>query len=572
MRAPVTHPQNIKPFTGGNGVGRWLKQLRSAYLRANDGQDIGPSEFIQAIYGALGGEATDFVYDNPLVDQILDLAEDYTATQDDLVMFENAFRDRFDADAEVGVAHDGPFPNISQGNGESLFAYYGRVLAIYRARGGRDKPASRDQPPLTALEVSSISDWVYRFVIGLGDKSLAHEAIYHGVLLCDSFRSAFQVIEESSGRLKVKANVARLRAAQQYGLSSSLFDAYGEHRDQAIPAQPSLAAQGTSGGWNYYQPDQVHFPPVPQQRYAYWPQQANFFQFAPVPVAAPASIPVPVYAPAPTPAAPDAAPAPVYIPAPAPVPAPVPVPVFSPAPVPVRDSCTTVDVSDLCPPMKYEETEDLAPERVEDEFPTFEAVGVSYAAAADVMIEASVLCLAGEQERVLIAPVEHVEDSSPIVEAVDVSRAAVETGVNPLPFQHHEHEDVAVEDVAVEDVAVEDVAVEDVAVEDVAVEDVAVVEEITAVEDAAVENVAVEDVTDEEATDEDLPHHPVQNLKGVDQDTLEPVAEVALWTITLLRELPAQIRKLSRIFIPKKRLRKKSLPFLELQPFFWSTY
>ncbi|KAG6063780.1 hypothetical protein E4U32_000936 [Claviceps aff. humidiphila group G2b] len=273
-----------------------------------------------------------------------------------------------------------------------------------------------------------------------------------------------------------------------------------------------MSAQGISGGWNYYQPNQAHFPPVPQQGYAYWPQQANVFQFAPAPAPAFAPAPVPVAAPAPIPAS-------VYAPAPAPA--------TAPAPVPDRARYTTVDVSDLCPPMEYEETEVLAPERVEDEFPTFEAVGVSYAAAVNAMIEASVLCLADEHEKGLIVPVEHVEDSSPTVEAIDVSHAAVETGVNPLPFQHHEHEDATVEDVIV----VEDITF---------VEDVTTDEDVITIEDADV----VEDITTaEDVTVEDLPLRPTQSLEGLDEDTPESVAQDALWTMTLISEASPPLDK-----------------------------
>ncbi|KAG5998142.1 hypothetical protein E4U52_001508 [Claviceps spartinae] len=154
--------------------------------------------------------------------------------------------------------------------------------------------------------------------------------------------------------------------------------------------------------------------------------------------------------------------------------------------------------------MEYEETEVLAPERVEYEFPTFEAVGVSYAAAVNAMIEASVLCLADEHEKGLIVPVEHVEDSSPTVEAVDV-----ETGVNPLTFQHHEHEDATVEDV-------------------ITIKDADVVEDITTAEDV---------------TDEDLPLRPTQSLEGVDEDTPESVAQDALWTMMLISEASPPLDK-----------------------------
>ncbi|KAG6208941.1 hypothetical protein E4U50_003198 [Claviceps purpurea] len=400
-------------------------------------------------------------------------------------MFENALRalrDRFDVDAEVEVAHDGPFLNVAQGDGESLEAYHGRVLSIYRARGGRDKPVFADQPALTALEVSSISEWVYRFVLGLRDESLAHDAIDRGVLMFDSFRSAFQIVKESSGRLDVKVNVARAMAQQArinlieewfkqqlghsaneelsraYGLPNSLFDACGGPRDQAVSAQPSMSAQGISGGWNYYQPDQAYFPPVPQQRYGYWPQQTNVFQSAPAPAPAPVQYPAvlaPVFAPVPVPgSAPALAPAPVFATTPAPA------PVFAPAPVPVRARNATVDVSDWCPPMEHEETE--------------------VAVVEDVIT---------------------IEDAA-IVEDVIVVE-----------------DTTAVEDVA----AVEDVIiVEDVvAVEDVAaVEDVITVEDVVAVEDVAVEGVTTdEDVTADE--DEILPSFlvPLVREKAVKRST-----------------------------------------------------
>ncbi|KAG5955400.1 hypothetical protein E4U56_007254 [Claviceps arundinis] len=697
MWETFNHPQSVPSFNGTGDIGGWFKTLIRDYRHANGNKDPSPSCMIQALDNAIVGDAGTFVGSNPLLAQIVEQADAFTATAEDLALFRCTLQDYYGIKSEVAAVHGGPIPHVVQGDRESLDAYHGRVLSVFRARGGRDKPISADQPPLTTLEVSSLSDWVYLFVRGLQNKSLAHEAIDHGVLLSDSFRSAFQIVKESSGRLDVKANMARQMAQQArndlidgwfrqqfghsaneelsraYGLPSSLFDAYGRPCDPAVPAQPFMSAQGTSGGWNYHQPNQVHCPPVPQQGYAYWPQQANVFQPAPAFAPTPAFAPAPVYAPAPVPA-------PAYIPSPAPVAAHV--PVYSPAPVPVRARYTTVDVSDLCPSMEYEETEFIAPEPVEDECPTFEAV--------------------------------------------DVSHAAVETGVNPLPFQHHEQEDatvenvIVIEDAAVQDAAVEEDIVENVTaaeevtdvedvdivekvtdVEDVAtvedvivvedvdivekvtdvedvdvvekvttvedvdivenvttvedvipIEDAVVVEDITAVEDVTVEDASVEEdivenvVTVEDVTDEDLPLPLIQSLEGVDEDIPESVAQDGLWAMTLIseasppldkwesmsvtdmidedeiplplsvplvrektvkgnarafseiwgcegigpvvlkglvaflmqpwminRELPTQVRKLSRIIIPKKRLRKKKVSYsLRPQPVLLSTY
>ncbi|KAG6282051.1 hypothetical protein E4U09_000809 [Claviceps aff. purpurea] len=207
--APIKHPQNVDSFDGSGDFQTWVKRLRRSYRRVNNGKDVGPSDIIQAIDSALAGEASKFVEKDSLLRQIVNQADDFTATADDLVLFESGLRDRFNVDAEVGIGHDGPFPNIAQGEGESLDAYQGRVLSIYRARGGRDKPVTSDQPQLTPLEISSISEWVHRLVLGLRDGALMSEAIDCGVLSSDSLRSALQQIKKSGALLEAKAKMAR---------------------------------------------------------------------------------------------------------------------------------------------------------------------------------------------------------------------------------------------------------------------------------------------------------------------------------------------------------------------------
>ncbi|KAG5965926.1 hypothetical protein E4U56_001530 [Claviceps arundinis] len=87
-------------------------------------------------------------------------AHNLTATAEDLALFQRTLQDHYGVKAEFAAAHDGPFPNVVQGDGESLDAYYARVLAIFRGRGGSDKPENK--PPLTLLEVSSVGEWVHR--------------------------------------------------------------------------------------------------------------------------------------------------------------------------------------------------------------------------------------------------------------------------------------------------------------------------------------------------------------------------------------------------------------------------
>ncbi|KAG6114593.1 hypothetical protein E4U14_001349 [Claviceps sp. LM454 group G7] len=83
-------------------------------------------------------------------------ADNFTATAEDLALFQRTLQDHYGVKAEFAAAHDGPFPNVVQGGGESFDAYYARVLAIFRGRRGSDKPETSDKPPFTLLEVSSV--------------------------------------------------------------------------------------------------------------------------------------------------------------------------------------------------------------------------------------------------------------------------------------------------------------------------------------------------------------------------------------------------------------------------------
>ncbi|KAG6174846.1 hypothetical protein E4U51_000080 [Claviceps purpurea] len=540
--ATIKHPQYVATFDGSEDFQSWLKRLRRSYRQLNGNQDVGPSDLIQAMDSALSGEAAKFVGKNPLLKQIVNQADEFTATADDLVLFQNGLRDRFDDEPEVGIGQEGPFPTIEQGEGESLDTYHGRVLSIYRARGGRDKPVTPDQPRLTALEVSSINEWVHRFVLGLQDKALMSEAINDGALSSDSFRSALQRVKTSSGLLEVKARMARAVAertrvnfmegyirqtsgqsaneelSRAYGLPKAMIDAWGGPRDQAMSVdtlmtqlQPSMAALGISGGWCPQHP-QTYF--APRQGQFDSPHQANAFQFSTAShqsAYAPAVAPVPTTAPVPAPAV---APALTIAPVPAPVEhvgdwyptvevVEVSYAAMEPAPAPalVKAGCARVEASELCFADEHEEAQIAPVEHVEVSYAATEpAPAPALVKAGCARVEASELCFADEHEEAQIAPVEHVGDCYPTVEVVEVSHADIELS----PTQHDFHEDA---DCAQGCATFVDV-VEDVA----AIGDVAAIEDFTAVEDF---------------TAEYLPLRPIQGLKGVDEDASESVARDA---------------------------------------------
>ncbi|KAG6227832.1 hypothetical protein E4U26_001429 [Claviceps purpurea] len=456
MDTPFNHPPSVELFNGSGDITSWLKKFRRAYRRANGNRDPGPSDLIQAMDSALTGDATTFVGNSTLLSHIVDQADKFAATTEDLALFESTLQDHYVVKTEVGIGHDSPFPNVAQIDGESIDTYHGRVLAAFRARGGRDKPVSSDQPPLTLYEATGVNEWIHRFVLGLLDKVLLAESINQGALSSDSLRSALQIVKKANSLLEVKSNMARAMTQQArlsmidgwfrqqlghsankeltraYGLPNTMLDSWGGPQEQAMSVdtlmsqlQPSMAALGISGGgWNRFpQLPQTHF--APQQGHLGWPQQANVFQFSAGPqpntyapsnaaatataaalAIAPAPAPAPVFAPVPVPgSAPALAPAPVFATTPAPA------PVFAPAPVPVRARNATVDVSDWCPPMEHEETEVAVVEditavedvaAVEDVITVEDVVAVEdVAAVEDVITVEDVVVRAFENQNVV---------------------------------------------------------------------------------------------------------------------------------------------------------------------------
>ncbi|KAG5927548.1 hypothetical protein E4U60_000145 [Claviceps pazoutovae] len=109
-------------------------------------------------------------------------------------------------------------------------------------------------------------------------------------------------------------------------------------------------------------------------------------------------------------------------------------------------------------------------EEVVDEELPLQPVLKSLKKADEATVDLSDLCLLMEHEETEVVAPEPIEDECPTFEAVDVSHAAVELG-------HDEHEDAGVAGcrTTVEDV----ISVEDAPVEDVTVEDATAVDDVT---------------------------------------------------------------------------------------------
>ncbi|KAG6227762.1 hypothetical protein E4U34_005213 [Claviceps purpurea] len=60
--------------------------------------------------------------------------------------------------------------------------------------------------PLSPLETTTLRDYVNRFVRGLYDKSVMQEAIGQSVLISDSLRSAFEIVQRAGSIQGVKTD------------------------------------------------------------------------------------------------------------------------------------------------------------------------------------------------------------------------------------------------------------------------------------------------------------------------------------------------------------------------------
>ncbi|KAG6244771.1 hypothetical protein E4U49_000923, partial [Claviceps purpurea] len=315
---------------------RWLRKLRRAFRNANDGHDADPSFHIQAIDDALEGEAVAFLKSSPQLRLVVERADAYSASSDDLLALEDALKERFAVSYENAQTLASASAEIAQNDGESLDSYLCRVLTLLRRAGGRDKPLGADQEPLTQLEAFNLDGFIQRFVRGLRNKELMQEAIYRDVLAAESLRSAAEVVKRAAKILESRneealsqARSARIPLMEQYirnrsGVSANeelsrayrlhpdLIDTWGGSMDNSVPLdslmarlQPSMAHLGIPGAWSgaHLYAEQPYYTDrsYPSQHYHDWPTQpsvnqqvaANSMQVAAYPVLVPAPAPAP---------------------------------------------------------------------------------------------------------------------------------------------------------------------------------------------------------------------------------------------------------------------------------------
>ncbi|KAG6277824.1 hypothetical protein E4U48_000869 [Claviceps purpurea] len=88
--------------------------------------------------------------------------------------------------------------------------------------------------PLSPLETTTLRDYVNRFVRGLYDKSVMQEAIGQSVLISDSLRSAFEIVQRAGSIQVVKTDIARQDARDA---KITLMEAYIQRQSGCLASE-----------------------------------------------------------------------------------------------------------------------------------------------------------------------------------------------------------------------------------------------------------------------------------------------------------------------------------------------
>ncbi|KAG6111744.1 hypothetical protein E4U14_002282 [Claviceps sp. LM454 group G7] len=130
MLEPFNHPQSVPSFDGSGDLKSWSRRLIRDYRHANGNTDPSPSSMIQALDSAIVGDAAMFVGSNPLLSQIVEQADAFTATAEDSALFRCTLQDHYGVKSEVAAVHDGPIPHVVHSSPEG-YTEKGQIL-----RGG----------------------------------------------------------------------------------------------------------------------------------------------------------------------------------------------------------------------------------------------------------------------------------------------------------------------------------------------------------------------------------------------------------------------------------------------------
>jgi hypothetical protein len=209
-------------FSKGNAT-RWLKAIKADFKR--EGIDLTPSNFLDAIYIQLDGEAADWADSNPTILRILEDSQDATVAQQQLV--EDSLKARFSsAITDQATDAQAELDNFEQNKEESLTSYYQRAVTLLTTFTIRD-PCPRSAP-LTILETTILKKIIKSYVVGLQDVALRNECA--AAIVSSSLRDTHEKVLASQEVIGIRE---RFQADQTIKNKLKLYDDEKERQKKA---------------------------------------------------------------------------------------------------------------------------------------------------------------------------------------------------------------------------------------------------------------------------------------------------------------------------------------------------
>ncbi|KAI6250999.1 hypothetical protein HI914_00558 [Erysiphe necator] len=150
------------------------------------------------------------------------LEDTATATEADLIHFEEAFKSRFLNMITVGEFDvHAKLVKLQQNSNESLSEYSPRTISLLHEFGVKDQVAGVE---LSAAEAGTLNSIKSKFIYGLSDAELRLEAVNLQALLSNSLASCISIVNTAVKMLEQKRKLQEEVAVQQRLKTLDLFD------------------------------------------------------------------------------------------------------------------------------------------------------------------------------------------------------------------------------------------------------------------------------------------------------------------------------------------------------------
>lgn len=194
-------------FDGESNAARWLTKLLYDFERAGHSHPP-PAMYLRAIDMLFEGKAATWLDSNPRVRALVDLGIE--ATADTICELNDALKEEYPTaiidTAEISAQMQ--MDTLTQGQDETLAAYYYRTTNILRRTHGKDCPCtlSSNVTPLSlsGLEEFTLGCIVNAFVKGIYDPHLRRKVMNHRGTTCRSLWSSYEIVLKTQKSIKEK--------------------------------------------------------------------------------------------------------------------------------------------------------------------------------------------------------------------------------------------------------------------------------------------------------------------------------------------------------------------------------